>query len=280
MINLLTVVCLKDLFLLPLHLESCERFIQHPVHHWIVINEENNITDDVRNIIKKYKIKNRYTILHRNIFYAKYRHVFLERGGWESQQLIKLAAASIIKENYYIVDCKIFFCKDTDLENLNIVGSGLYTPRNAESHWEPIDRYYAKYFGLEPADPIMRNQAFFKILHEPLIDFEAHTPFDQALWPNQSFVDDYPNAAYPAEYMFYFNLARTSLNINKYTDAGYMLWCIDTFDCNGFNLLRNASPTCAFVHWNQANSLTVNEVDNLNGFLLSIDLSYKFKIDK
>lgn len=278
MINLLTVVCNQDVSLLPLHIESIEKFVPHPVRHWIILNEEDDFTDTIQSIVKQHQVKNHYVVLHRSVFYDKYRHVFVNKSGWESQQIIKLAAARIIREHYFSIDCKVFFCKEIDLENLNIVGSGLYYPRSEETHWEPLDRYYAKYFGLAPADPMMKNQTIFKILHQPLIDFEKRTPLDQALWPPKSITDDNPDMVFPAEHLLYYNLMRfKGCDFSAYSDSGLLLDPITNFSADYFYELKKKQASGTYVHWNILKSLTNADRKNLNKFLVSIGLQYKFK---
>jgi hypothetical protein len=278
MINLLTVVCSQDLALLPLHIESVEKFVSHPVRHWIVLNEEDDFTDAINSIVEQHRAKNHYIVLHRNVFYDRYRQVFVNKSGWESQQVIKLAAARIIREHYFSIDCKVFFCKEIDLENLNIIGSGLYLPRSEETHWDLVDRYYAEYFGLALTDPIMKNQTLFKILHQPLIEFEKRTPLDQALFPPKTLTAANPDLVFPAEHLFYYNLLRyKKYDFSAYSDPGHILEPITNFSTSYFYELKKKQTTCAYVHWKILGSLTKEDRKNLNSFLGSIGLRYKFK---
>ena len=120
--NLFTVTFEEDLERSLIQAQSIEKFVTNSYNYFIFINELDDVYERLRHHFKPFNC----TILSRadlpNYTYPDY--------GWESQQLIKFAMVDYFKEDYLILDSKIFFTKPTDTNIFKGLGGNSLVPIN------------------------------------------------------------------------------------------------------------------------------------------------------
>jgi len=113
----LTVTCNRDQSQLILQAESIDKFVEDPIEHYIIINEDDPDILSWYKKLKQYYTKHRLILLPRfNYDYSivqKYSDNVLDNYGWYMQQLQKLLFAYYIQDDYLILDSKDFFLKET-----------------------------------------------------------------------------------------------------------------------------------------------------------------------
>jgi|TARA_R110001606_G_scaffold396846_1_gene571803 hypothetical protein len=122
--NLLTVTYEEDLERSLIQAESIQKFVTNPNNYYIFINEAHDVCERLRHHFKQFKC----TILTR----ADLPDYNYPSHGWDSQQLIKLAMVDYFKEDYLILDSKLFFTKPTDTNMYKGLGGNSLVPINRD----------------------------------------------------------------------------------------------------------------------------------------------------
>jgi hypothetical protein len=155
----ITVTCLRDLPLLDLQAQSISNYLDVDCPIVIVVNEENSTAwDDYFNLhLRHYYNKHHLTIIYRADFASEWKQWIASSinpwaVGWETQQVLKLIVATIIKsEQYLVLDSQNFLIKywTPSTYNTNLV------PARPGHFVMPVEiwRQYASSLGIETGDP-------------------------------------------------------------------------------------------------------------------------------
>jgi len=131
--NLFTITYEEDLERSLIQAYSIEKFVTNPTNYYIFINEAHDVCERLRHHFKQFKC----TILTRADL-PEYKY---SEDGWESQQLVKLAMVDYFKEDYLILDSKIFFTKPTDTNMFKGLGGNSLIPINREDIQKSAEVY-------------------------------------------------------------------------------------------------------------------------------------------
>lgn len=170
--KLVTVTCNKDFKQLILLAESVSLFVDDPIEHVVIVNEDDVNLIDWYKHLKKYYTKHTITLL--NKFDYDYQSLLIPRdlnydsvSGWYTQQLQKLLIAYFIDDDYVVIDSKNFFIRNCNLSQWdNVVGNFItylkYDP-NIDLRWDLTNKYYAEFFNTDPIYEMPSFTTPFKI---------------------------------------------------------------------------------------------------------------------
>lgn len=154
---LITVTCQRDLSLLDLQAQSFDRFLYEGSTIIIIVNEKDPTTwnEHFFNNIEKWYKRHHYTIFYRKDFDIDWNLFYKNEPvtGWFRQQILKLAIAEKInQEFYFILDTQNFLVNFWSFKNRFIDGKIPY--RSNELGWaETAYNGYAGLLGLSNSNP-------------------------------------------------------------------------------------------------------------------------------
>jgi hypothetical protein len=180
--NLLTVTYEEDLERSLIQAESIQKFVTNPTNYYIFINEAHDVCERLRHHFKQFKC----TILTR----ADLPDCNYPSHGWDSQQLIKLAMVDYFKEDYLILDSKIFFTKPTDTNMFKGLGGNSLVPINRDDIKKSVQIYSNILSKPEPTHYLSMWPFYIDVKVFDNIDinslqfdlFGAFTPFEYAYY--------------------------------------------------------------------------------------------------
>lgn len=147
--DLLTIACDRDFYLMDTQAKSIQRFVA-PCTHWIFVNQTKKDRQEWVNLLSPYYIN--HTL---NLVFSDDIDSFDMIDGYNAQQYLKLTAVDIIKNDHVIIDSKNIFVRDTDLATWTHEGTGVYGyyPEGYTRSDDPIDNavlaarnYYSDYY--------------------------------------------------------------------------------------------------------------------------------------
>lgn len=169
--DLLTVTCFHDKLPMLLQAESIQKFVS-PCTHWVVINDNVHSIDEWYCLLKPYYQNHTLKVIP-----APFINEYVSNSaGWVSQQVYKLYAYKLIKEDYLVLDSKNFFIKPCSTSDWSdVIGSGVIEGYRDNSGWALAVDAYSKHFNL-PTDyiqlAVLTPFVFKKEIFEQVEDFD------------------------------------------------------------------------------------------------------------
>jgi hypothetical protein len=147
--DLVTVTCNRDLTAMILQAESIQKFL-NPCTHWVIVNENIPNLDKWHKALSPFYINHKLKLLPR-LYDAPEDYSDIDaKWGWRMQQIQKLYVATILEDDYLILDSRNLFIKNTDLEEFReIQGSGIIqrlddSKFNNPRHQAYLEKYCSK----------------------------------------------------------------------------------------------------------------------------------------
>lgn len=194
--NLLTVTAELDRAAALRQRQSLAIYIQEPLTHWIVINEQNPDLESWQRDLESFKGTHQLKILELDMAQYQFSVQALAKQnnwGWQRQQIIKLAAYQQIGADYLVLDSKNFCIRPTSLaqwqqqtasgfrENLEAKGNG----------WLNTVKAYTTFFGVEQNTRPWSMQTPYRFEYKILEDLHRQHPeiyreiWDLPVWPSE-----------------------------------------------------------------------------------------------
>lgn len=158
--DLLTIACDRDFYLMDTQAKSIQKFVA-PCTHWIFVNQTKKDRQEWINLLSPYYTKHKLELIFTDDI-----EPFNGVDGYNTQQYWKLTAVDIIKNDHVIIDSKNIFVRDTNLDTWTHEGTGVYGhfPEGYTGSDDLIDNavlaarnYYSDYYGFP------KIQKFFTI---------------------------------------------------------------------------------------------------------------------
>jgi len=289
MINLVSLVCNRDLRQLFIQMESIKKFVE-PCKHYIIVNEL--LTDNQ---------KNRWTKLLSNVYKEhelviwfpedinKLSHIYVDHGkssywgGFKYQFLV----SKFLDDDYVVLNSKNFFIKPINLESWrNKIGSNKSIEFNeSRGPWWSASLEFAKFFNKPPLRYVFNCETpqVVKIsaLREKLGDLSEYNTF----W-NKLVTDCYEKNLYPGDWHFYSYIHYDEIESKKQGlgDMSHFenLWPIGPdykLEVKAILDSLDNSHKCAVVgiHRNFLSNLRADDLILLNQWLKNKGITYKLK---
>jgi len=158
--DLLTIACDRDLYLMDSQARSIQKFVA-PCTHWIFVNKTQKSRQEWTDLLSPY-----YTNHKLNLVFTDDIKTFDDMDGYNTQQYWKLTAVDIIQSDFVIIDSKNIFVRNTNLTEWKHEGTGVqgHFPEGYTGSDDLIDNavlaarnYYSEYYGFP------KIQKFFTI---------------------------------------------------------------------------------------------------------------------
>jgi len=174
--TLVTVACYRDFHQILLQAESISLFLE-PCTHYIIVNEEKIDLDFWYRWLSPYyknhelkiipKIEYDYDTV-RNMFYKSENSLGEITLGWRTQQLQKLLIATLIDEDYLILDAKTLFLKHCGLHDWDNAFGSSHDLYPVSEIFDNTNYFYSKFFNKELLKSVPFGYTPVKIILDPL----------------------------------------------------------------------------------------------------------------
>lgn len=118
--DLLTIACDRDFYLMDTQAKSIQKFLA-PCTHWVFVNQSKKERQEWVELLSPY-----YTRHKLELIFTDDIAYFEGVDGYNIQQYWKLTAVDIIKKDHVIIDSKNIFVRDTDLSTWSHEGTGVH----------------------------------------------------------------------------------------------------------------------------------------------------------
>lgn len=268
--DLLTVTYLEDIEYMIRQAESIQKFVE-PCTHWVIINDNSPLS------VWEENIKHFYTIHSLHLLKISNKTNSLYNVGHHRQQYLKLYVSKFLTKKYLVLDSKNFFIKACSTKDWNNqIGPGKYMHIDKDSVW------------------FQTVEAYKKILEyntDSLYHLSVETPFviDSTLLKIDKFDDIMqtisqikgPMSEFLLYSLLYERAYDVKLNKINLQNVGHQTVWEPQYDIiKPKDLIHSVTQnkySVMGIHSLYYHKLTNEEIDTLNGFLLSLGLSTLFK---